>query len=1211
MQSLWEIVASNAVVVVVLAAGVALLGRLWRNPLCLHLLWLLVLLKLATPPILTVPLPSMPRQAAMPSAEIAATEHLEGPASGEAIEREAFAAAVDRDEPSLATDQPVLEKNAASETPVASPVVEEAREIPWAAVLSWTWGTGIVVFGFACVWRTWRFGRLLRTSQAASPQVLNMAAVLAKRLGLRRLPEIRMLSVCVSPLVWSFGGSARVYLPAALFERLDGPAREAIIAHELAHVRRKDHWVRLLEMVVTTLFWWHPVVWWAVRRLRELEDQCCDAMVVDLSPQGVRSYATALLDTLDFLCERSMAAPLGATAATSSESMKRRIAMLKNRSWAVRMGMGHVALLLGISALPMALAFGERPADTSEEAPPLQASSASQEQAPTADNAPQVDVRLFVVAVPRKLDLVRQLPNGGVILSETKVKKLLEDHKAGVRAAPRLVCALGNDAAVNYGIDFGTLLACQVVPESIKDTGAIVLRIRPIAAIKRPGSTEAMAELSRPKEWPTSINAELKPGETVALGGWDDPRSEPGGKDSVTVLLVQANRSSEPAGKNAPKAAVQRRSINELKPGETVALGRWDNTRREPGGKDSVTALLVGFDRGSEPAGRNAPKPAVQRRTINKPVKDFPEKADLSTPESAAAAFNRVLSDPDPAKWLEMSAWKYTPRDVEAIRQRKEPNKDEVARAKDPYRNAEIVEVLAYRDGLAEVISKVVSPKATFCSSRLFGRFDGQWKNLGENAFPSVEEARKRFDQIKDDQWDRYVKMLEGIKNGKPVMLGGDRPKRAASIAPGQPMGISVEKADLMGRIEWTFMHGSRDVTARKSLEWGEIEKDKDGNRTLRYKFEATIWGKEVLIANQVFTFDAKGNILEVTDVDGYPKKKVEKPKDVNTQKGMKDLVEDFFSKNFRDVTSRKTIEWGEVEKTADGNSSIRHKYRARIWYKETKIMNQVFTFNPKGEFVSVKDVEGFPQPQADEPVKPEDVNSQEGMKKLVEDFFDHNFRDVKSRETIEWGEVTKTGDGNSSIRYKYRARIWDKETKIINQVFTFDRNGKFVSVKDLKEAAKKKGEGADDEAAAGKIDPPAAVVAKFLDAVKLGNNETASRMLSSLARKKMGKMLHSTTPPASDTAKFTVGKVELVGNDGARVAATWTDLEADRTEKTDKTVWVLRREPDGWRICGVVSQVFSDAPPLVLNFEDPQDMLRKQQWVREEYHRREPAGAK
>ena len=96
--------------------------------------------------------------------------------------------------------------------------------------------------------------------------------------------------------------------------------------------------------------------------------------------------------------------------------------------------------------------------------------------------------------------------------------------------------------------------------------------------------------------------------------------------------------------------------------------------------------------------------------------------------------------------------------------------------------------------------------------------------------------------------------------------------------------------------------------------------------------------------------------------VDGFPQKKTEELVSADTQEGMKRLVEKFFSENFRDVTSRESIEWGKVTKTDDGNFSIRYKYRARLWDKDIKIMNQIFTFDPKGKFVAVKNVEGFPR---------------------------------------------------------------------------------------------------------------------------------------------------------------------------------------------------------------------------------------------------------
>ncbi len=71
-------------------------------------------------------------------------------------------------------------------------------------------------------------------------------------------------------------------------------------------------------------------------------------------------------------------------------------------------------------------------------------------------------------------------------------------------------------------------------------------------------------------------------------------------------------------------------------------------------------------------------------------------------------------------------------------------------------------------------------------------------------------------------------------------------------------------------------------------------------------------------------------------------------------------------------------------------------------------------------------------------------------MQEWVEDFFNHNYRDITSRKTLEWGEPTQDSNGNYSIRYKYEAVIWRKNTIVSDELFTFDEDGKFVSVKKL-----------------------------------------------------------------------------------------------------------------------------------------------------------------
>jgi hypothetical protein len=117
------------------------------------------------------------------------------------------------------------------------------------------------------------------------------------------------------------------------------------------------------------------------------------------------------------------------------------------------------------------------------------------------------------------------------------------------------------------------------------------------------------------------------------------------------------------------------------------------------------------------------------------------------------------------------------------------------------------------------------------------------------------------------------VNVRDSIKNGRPVSVQGESTATVARIAPGEPLVISVEKADLMGRVEWAMMHGGRDITARKSIEWGEVQKEGKPDPSIRYKFDATIWDRDVYTMNKMFNFDAKGNIISTEDVAGFPQK--------------------------------------------------------------------------------------------------------------------------------------------------------------------------------------------------------------------------------------------------------------------------------------------------------------------------------------------------
>ncbi len=147
--------------------------------------------------------------------------------------------------------------------------------------------------------------------------------------------------------------------------------------------------------------------------------------------------------------------------------------------------------------------------------------------------------------------------------------------------------------------------------------------------------------------------------------------------------------------------------------------------------------------------------------------------------------------------------------------------------------------------------------------------------------------------------------------------------------------------------------------------------------------------------------------------------------------------------------------------------------------------------------------------------------------------------------------------------------------------------------------------EASGDQSAGLQTDSPARATHEFLDAVRTGNDEKAAMMMTATARKKTAELQIQVAPTGSDTAQFKIGEVRQLSGDRVAVASSWSDLDANSQRRTDQMVWMLRKGPEGWRIAGVAAEVFEDEPPLQLDFENPQEMLKKQQWVQDEIRRR------
>jgi beta-lactamase regulating signal transducer with metallopeptidase domain/uncharacterized small protein (DUF1192 family) len=226
-----------------------------------------------------------------------------------------------------------------------------ALPFAWAEVLPVVWVLGSAGWFLLASRRVRHFQQLLRLARPAPPPLRNRVERLARRLGLAECPGVWLIPGRVAPMLWAFGGPPRLLVPAELLRQVGPDQLDTLLIHELAHLRRHDHWVRPLEFLALGLYWWHPVAWLARRQLREAEEQCCDAWVLSLLPGAGRAYATALVETLDFLSEARPVLPLLASGLGPVTDLKRRLTMIMRGTTPRSLGWGSTLALFGLGAL--------------------------------------------------------------------------------------------------------------------------------------------------------------------------------------------------------------------------------------------------------------------------------------------------------------------------------------------------------------------------------------------------------------------------------------------------------------------------------------------------------------------------------------------------------------------------------------------------------------------------------------------------------------------------------------------------------------------------------------------------------------------------------------------------------------------------------------------------------------------------------------------
>jgi len=155
------------------------------------------------------------------------------------------------------------------------------------------WLTGVLLLSIRLLFGWLRAHSIAKKNATeAAPEWQRSARRLAQALKLRRAVQLLESAAVEVPTVIGWLRPV-VLLPATSLTGLSTEQMEMILAHELAHIRRNDFFVNLMQAVVETLLFYHPAVWWISNRIRVEREHCCDDVAVSVSGKPL-VYARAL-----------------------------------------------------------------------------------------------------------------------------------------------------------------------------------------------------------------------------------------------------------------------------------------------------------------------------------------------------------------------------------------------------------------------------------------------------------------------------------------------------------------------------------------------------------------------------------------------------------------------------------------------------------------------------------------------------------------------------------------------------------------------------------------------------------------------------------------------------------------------------------------------------------------------------------------------------
>jgi len=288
----------------------------------------------------------------------------------------------------LSGGHPIMAPPPAAPRMVFGPVIVEgapAAPVDWLAWLAPLWMGGVILF-YAFRLAGWvRVDRMRRRGVCAAPAEWQQR-LRALAAAVRVSQPVELLESCLAgvPQVIVYWRPV-ILVPLGALAGLSAEQVEAILIHELAHIRRADYLVGLAQSLIEGLFFFHPAVWWISAVVRTEREYACDDLVVALRPDA-RAYAAALTKL-----EQSRWPAAYAAAAANGGNLVRRIRRLLGEPAPARVPSARASALAGalvlVAAVATALVVWPPARSFAQAAPPAESTVDKQDQAKGSDPA--------------------------------------------------------------------------------------------------------------------------------------------------------------------------------------------------------------------------------------------------------------------------------------------------------------------------------------------------------------------------------------------------------------------------------------------------------------------------------------------------------------------------------------------------------------------------------------------------------------------------------------------------------------------------------------------------------------------------------------------------------------------------------------------------------------------------------------------------------